>query len=118
MTKKIDLTETDWEFCLGGEELCRHAEFHDTVRLPSTVSQAGKSPLTKERNDGCLTDPRRFEGYAAYRRTVCLPSRVPDCDVFLVMERTRTSRLWIDGTYAGSENSLCTPHRYDITAQI
>ncbi len=118
MTEIIDLTDKEWEFCLGGKELCRHAEFHDTIRLPSTVSQEAKSPLTGARNDGSLTDPRLFEGYAAYRRTVRLSPRAADCDVFLVMERTRASRLWINGAYAGSENSLCTPHRYDITALL
>lgn len=115
MIERFDLTGQEWEFCLSKEALCEHADFNDTIRLPSTVSQQKKPPVTQERSDSYLTDPYRFEGYAAYRRTISISPRIPECDIYLVMERTRVSRLWINGTYAGCRNSLCTPHRYDIT---
>ncbi len=38
--------------------------------------------------------------------------------LYLVLERTRTTKVWINGTYMGSRNSLCSAHRYDITAAV
>ncbi len=38
--------------------------------------------------------------------------------MFLILERTRTSRVWVDGVYVGTQNSLCTSHRYDITSFV
>lgn len=114
MIKRFNLEADDWHFKLSQEMPDINAGFEDSIPLPSTVSQQKKPPVDDARNDGFLTDPFRFEGYALYERTVSLP---PECegDIFLVMERTRVSRLWINGRYAGSCNSLCTPHRYDIT---
>ena len=117
MTERFDLTDSEWDFQLYREMPHGCPDFHgaDKIRLPSTVSQLKKSPATQERSDGYLTDPYRFEGYALYRRTAEISPKIPEYDAFLVIERTRVSRLWINGAYAGCRNSLCTPHRYDIT---
>lgn len=118
VTDKINLADSPWKFRLCGND---HPDindvFNDTINLPSTVSAAEKAPLTDERSDGFLTDPRRFEGFAVYERTVDV-HKDDDCDVFLVMERTRTSSLYINGSHAGTQNSLCAPHRYDITGYV
>ncbi len=119
MTDRISLANTLWKFRLYSREDTPkapdiNAAFDDTVTLPSTVSAAGKAPVTNERSDGYLTDPRRFEGYAVYERTVEV-TKDDSCDIFLCLERTRTTSLYINGEFAGTHNSLCTPHRYNIT---
>lgn len=115
MTKKINLTEIKWNFKLSNEMPDIQTDFTDSISLPSTVQQEKKPPLTDEKSDGFLTDPYRFEGYALYERTVSISPDQPDSEIFFVMERTRTSHLWIDGKYVGSQNSLCAPHKYNIT---
>ena len=115
MTKKIIFTGEKWNFKLSNEMPDIHTDFTDNISLPSTVQQEKKPPLTDERSDGFLTDPYRFEGYALYERTVNISPDKSDSEIFFVMERTRTSHLWIDGKYAGSQNSLCAPHKYNIT---
>lgn len=115
MIEKFLLTGEKWNFFLSKEKPDISAELTDAVRLPSTVQQLKKSPLTEERSDGFLTDPYRFEGYAIYERIVNFTPKSADCDVYLIMERTRTTSLWIDGNFVGTQNSLCTPHKYDIT---
>ncbi len=115
MQQSYNLTEQAWKFKLSKEMPDINGEFEDSIHLPSTVSQQKKPPVTTEKSDGFLTDPYSFEGYALYERTVSISPESDDCDIFLVMERTRVSRLWINGQYAGTQNSLCTPHRYDIT---
>lgn len=114
MIEKITLTDIPWKFRLSAEKPDVTEPFDDTALLPSTVSQLQKSPVTDERSDGYLTDPYRFEGYALYERTVHISAEA-DTELFFVMERTRTSTLWINGRLVGSRNSLCAAHRYNIT---
>lgn len=115
MIEKFLLTSEKWNFLLSKEKPDINSELTDTIHLPSTVQQMKKPPLTDERSDGFLTDPYHFEGYALYERIVSFTPKNSDCDVFLVMERTRTTSLWIDGKFVGTQNSLCASHRYDIT---
>lgn len=115
MIEKFTLTSEKWSFLLSKEKPVANAALNDTVRLPSTVQQLKKSPVTDERSDGFLTDPHRFEGYAVYEREVTVRPKKPDCEMFLVLERTRTSSLWVNGSFLGTQNSICSPHRYDIT---
>lgn len=125
MVEKINLAGSSWDFALRSKEEgmpdISDVGFADTITLPSTVQQMKKPPVTKERSDGFLTDPYRFEGYAFYRRTVTVSPQKPgcvDCEVFLSLERTRTSTVWINGKKAGTYNSLCTAHRYNITKLV
>ena len=78
MIEKFTLTSEKWNFLLSKEKPDINSAFHDTVRLPSTVQQLKKSPLTDERSDGFLTDPYRFEGYAVYEREVTIYPKKPD----------------------------------------
>ena len=125
MVEKINLAGSSWDFALRSKEEgmpdISDVGFADTITLPSTVQQMKKPPVTKERSDGFLTDPYRFEGYAFYRRTVTVSPQKPgcgDCEVFLSLERTRTSSVWVNGKKAGTYNSLCTAHRYNITKLV
>ena len=90
MVEKINLAGSSWDFALRSKEEgmpdISDVGFADTITLPSTVQQMKKPPVTKERSDGFLTDPYRFEGYAFYRRTVTVSPQKPgcgDCEVFL-----------------------------------
>lgn len=118
MIEKITLTSEKWKFMLSKEKPDINTPFADSVILPSTVQQLKKSPVTDERSDGYLTDPHRFEGYAVYERTVNISPKKKDSEIFLVLERTRTSTLWINGSLVGTQNSLCTAHRYNITDHV
>lgn len=119
--KKIDLKGT-WGFCLdqdkkGIKDNYYKITFEDKIDLPSTVSTAKKGIPSEVENTGYLTDPYQFEGYTWYTKTVEFPD-VKGKEFFLVLERTRISHLWIDDTYIGSNNSLCTSHRYHLTPYV
>ena len=43
---------------------------------------------------------------------------ISDKNCFLYLERTRITTIWINGVKVGTRNSLCTPHKYDITSYI
>ncbi|MCD7731674.1 MAG: beta-glucuronidase [Oscillospiraceae bacterium] len=115
MIDKINLANTEWSFTLSADKPDINCPCSDFAVLPSTVSQLKKSPVSNERNDGYLSDPYRFDGYAVYERMINVEIASPDEELFLVLERTRTTEVWIDGVYVGTNNSLCAPHRYNIT---
>lgn len=117
MIEKIQLTDSSWRYFLSKEEPGEQPAFGGEVWLPSTVSQARLSPQTQERSKGYLTDPYRYEGYIVYERETELDAPGEDF-LYLVLERTRTTKVWVNGTYMGSCNSLCGAHRYDITEAV
>lgn len=118
---KIDLTGT-WDFCLdqdkvGIEQQYYNKKLEDTIELPATVATAKKGIPSTERNTGYLTDPYFFEGYTWYSRTIEL-NEIEGKEQFLVLERTRVSHVWINDTFVGSNDSLCSSHRYQITPYV
>ncbi|MCI5752460.1 MAG: beta-glucuronidase [Oscillospiraceae bacterium] len=90
--------------------------FDDEITLPNTVSAAQKGEYNTDMSTGYLSDPYYYEGYAWFSREIVLDDYSADNVYTLKLERTRVSHIWIDGEYAGSMNSLCTSHLYDITA--
>lgn len=97
--------------------------FADTIQLPgSTASQGKGDPLQIQLN---LKKPamqhlhQKFSyiGPAWYQRTVSIPPDWKGKDIILTLERVLwESRVWIDSKPVGSpQNSLSTPHRYDLT---
>ncbi|NLK22213.1 MAG: beta-glucuronidase [Epulopiscium sp.] len=118
---KIDLKGT-WNFCLDSEKMGLDKKyykksFEDTIDLPTTVSESKKGSYSDKMNVGFLTDPYYFEGYTWYSKDVEFED-TKEKEFFLILERTRISHLWIDENYIGSNDSLCTSHRYRITPYI
>ncbi len=116
--KKTDLSGR-WEFCLDGEKKGIGKGYYgirlaDNILLPGTVSEAGKGIPSQEEQTGYLTDPYLFEGYAWYSREIEFEGEQAE-EVYLVLERTRISHVWLGNQYMGSNDSLCTAHRYRLT---
>lgn len=116
-----------WNFCLdkekkGLEEQWFLKNFTDTITLPTTTSEAKKGEKQDLCEIGCLTDPYLFEGYAWYSKEINLTEEENTGDdrtsYVFSMERTRISHVWVDGIQVGTMESLCTPHRYDISAYL
>ncbi|WP_459190682.1 glycoside hydrolase family 2 protein [Halosimplex sp. J119] len=108
-----------WEFALdpdeGDADRAPPADFDDRIPLPGTTDEAEKGERTTERTPGHLTRRYRYEGVAWYRTTVDVPDAWADRRVVLRLERTRPVRVWVDGDPAGRDDSLSTPHEYDLT---
>ncbi len=89
--------------------------FDDTITLPGTTSLARKGVPNPKRETGFLTDAYAFEGQAWFRKTIYIDPKYIGKPMRISFERTRLTQLWINGTYVGNADSLCTPHVYDIT---
>ena len=95
------------------------AEFPLTMTLPGTTAQQQIGWLSSDRQDGCFTEKYPFWGQIWLRRTLKLtPEQAAAPHAFLRLERTRMTRLWVNGAYIGEEKSLCTPHVYDVSGHL
>ncbi len=63
----------------------------------------------------CLQPEKHYVGPAWYQREVNIPTTWSDKHVILTVERPHwETRLWLDGRYVDRNDSLCTPHEYDL----
>ncbi len=63
-----------------------------------------------------LTPQRHYVGVAWYERSVTIPKDWKDQQVTLFLERPHIETLvFVNGLPAGMQNSLCTPHMYNLT---
>lgn len=88
--------------------------YPDRISLPNSTSNAGLGQVNTEIEYGCLTDPHKFEGFAWFRRSIEITPEMAEQSMTLFLERTRKTRLYLDGRLAGSYCSLCAPHRYPL----
>ncbi len=66
-----------------------------------------------------LTPDRHYVGKAWYQRQVTVPADWQGRRVVLILERPHwETTVWVDGHKVGSQNSLGTPHQYDLTRLI
>ncbi|MDO4167333.1 MAG: beta-glucuronidase [Eubacteriales bacterium] len=123
MIKKIDLSG-NWDFALDGDKIGIQEQYYqslpgnDTIALPGTTSIAQKGTPSDVKETGFLTDPYLFEGYAWYHKEIQLDRDCHGKNIFLHLERTRLTKVWINDTLVGDQDSLTTPHHYDLTPYI
>ncbi len=113
---KLDLSGL-WQVCLDGEKSpALPAAFPMEMHLPGTTSAAGLGEENPARETYFLTDAHKFEGFAWFRRSFTAAGWQGK-QVLLTLERTRKTRVWVDGTEVqplspADSDSLSTPHRY------
>lgn len=113
-----------WQVALDEEEIgikegWYEKTFKETVKLPGTLDENGiGSPVTVT-DTFRLNRIRKYVGAAWYNRRVVLPDSIERKHVTLFLERCMwKTELWINGNYAGSQNSLCTPHKYKLDGML
>lgn len=66
-----------------------------------------------------LTPVRHYVGVAWYQREIHIPSSWKGKRIMLFLERPHIeTTVWVNNQRIGSQNSLTTPHEYDITSAI
>ncbi|MDI4649034.1 glycoside hydrolase family 2 TIM barrel-domain containing protein [Cohnella hashimotonis] len=117
MLTTIDLSGS-WNVQLDAGKGGLRLPFDDTMQLPGTTSHAQKGPKNEAIETGHLTDEYKFEGWVWFSREVDVPEAAAGGSVFLYLERTRMTTVWIDGLEAGARDSLGTPHSYELTGLL
>lgn len=66
-----------------------------------------------------LTPAKHYLGAAWYKREVSIPKNWKEKKIVLFLERAHIeTQVWVDGTAVGKQNSLVTPHQYDLTNHL
>lgn len=111
MTAKYDLSG-EWLFSFEKPLL------DDALFLPGTTAQAGKGKENRKSEKGYLTEKYPFLGKIYVERRVQLCQEEVGCPVFLHLERTRITKVWIDGNLVGMQDSLTCTQVYELTSYI
>ena len=115
----IDLSGV-WQFALDREGLVKPDDaMSDTIVLPGTTDTNRKGDaITWKGETTHLSRPYSYKGRAWYRRTVTIPEKWAGENVYLTLERTKPSEVYVDGVLVGSANNISTPQRFDLTAAL
>ncbi|PQV48230.1 glycosyl hydrolase family 2 [Jejuia pallidilutea] len=135
---KIDSTDK------GIKEKWFNSNLSGTVTLPASMAENGKGndikvnthwtgnmwndslwykdpEMKKYRQNGnvkvpfWLTPVKEYKGAAWYQKTVVIPESWSDKSINLYLERVHwESTVWVDGKKIGMQNSLATPHNYNL----
>jgi beta-galactosidase/beta-glucuronidase len=111
--RRIGLEGT-WSFRLDGTP-----GYADTIFLPGGTDQGGYGTKVAAPETGHLTRPHKYEGRAWYEKQVVIPESWRGQRITLFLERPHIqTEVQVDGRTFGTQNSLSTPHIYDLTAAL
>jgi len=119
----MDLSGT-WSFQLdyekvGEQERWYVRDLEETIRLPGSTDEQGFGVKATESQKTRLTREYRYVGPAWYQKTIEIPESWQGKHVELFLERAMwETKVWLDDHYIGSGESLCVPHRIDLSGYI
>lgn len=119
MTDRISLAGA-WKLSVDAEQKNTPETliFKEEMTLPSTTAQSGIGTVNPKRETGYLTERLPFSGTIWLQREIRIPEAYRGLRCFLYLERTRMTKLYVNGTCVGSRDSLAAPHCYEITDAI
>ncbi|MEG1616278.1 MAG: beta-galactosidase [Bacteroidales bacterium] len=99
-----------------GSELYK-VRLTESIMLPGTTDEGGKGIKSTARHIDRLTRKFEYCGQAWYQREVVIPENWERKNIILNLERCHwETTVYVDGKPAGTEESLSTPNRFDLTA--
>ena len=114
-SKRIDLSGT-WQFALDRQGTIKAGDaLTETIQLPGTTDTNKKGDFTaKSEETTHLTRPWSYKGKAWYQREVEIPASWKGKPVYLLLERTKPSEVYIDGQLVGTSNDISTPQVFNL----
>jgi hypothetical protein len=119
----LDLSGT-WSCALDpkgeGEAAGRGSGFTDgtPVRLPGTLDEAGIGFPNADRSDQHLYKPLAYEGPAWFEREIDIPADWAGKHVELSLERSKVTKVWVNGTFAGLSDLVYAHQSFDVSALL
>lgn len=109
-----------WRFQLdadgvGVKEKWQAKPLTDQVQLPGTTDENKKGTLLDARPADRLARVWSWVGPAWYQREVTIPESWAGKRVTLFFERTKNTRVWVDDSLVGRQDSLSAPQVFDVT---
>ncbi len=112
-----------WRFRLdpekaGVDEKWFAEKLDDTVTLPGTTDTNHKGEFKDERAVDRLSRVWFWKGAAWYQRQVTIPDAWQGKRVTLLLERTKNTRVWVNGRDCGGDDTLSAPQVFDVTRAL
>ncbi|MFE7503910.1 carbohydrate-binding protein [Promicromonospora sp. NPDC057488] len=108
-----------WEFKTGGYATSDpNGTLSESVLLPGTMGENEKGNPDGSSSIDRLTSLYNYVGAAVYQRRISIPADWSGKQITLFMERTKDTRVWLNGveqTAFNSKYSYGTPHEYYLT---
>ncbi len=109
-----------WKFRLDAEDVGVSEkwfalEFDDTVQLPGTTDENRKGIKRDEQCIDRLSRVWYWKGPAWYQRRVTIPDAWKGKRITLLLERSKHTRVWVDRTFCGWEDTLSAPQFFDVS---
>jgi hypothetical protein len=119
---RVDL-KGQWQFALdtgnvGIKEKWFSRALSEQVLLPGTMDLNKKGYANKDSTTMHLSRVYRYEGAAWYRRSVIIPKEFNKKHISLFLERTKSSKIWIDDVLIGSSAILQSPQEFDLSKYL
>ncbi len=119
----IDLSG-NWQFRLDSlgigisEEWYNQQDFGDTIYLPGTTDSNAKGFLNTDTTTLHLNREYIFEGQAWYQKEITVPQSFSSKHIELILERTKLTKVWVDGSLVGESTLLQSPQLYDMSTDL
>ena len=115
-SKHIDLSGI-WQFALDRQgTMTADDAMTETIVLPGTTDTNKKGDfIGKTEETTHLSRLYAYKGRAWYRRTVEVPGKWKGKPLYLLLERTKPSEVYVDGKLVGSSNDISTPQVFDLS---
>jgi len=112
-----------WRFRLDAEDVgvaenWFAQELEDTIQLPGTTDENHKGIKKDEQCIDRLSRVWYWKGPAWYQRRVMIPDAWKGKRITLLLERSKHTRVWVDQTFCGWEDTLSAPQVFDMTAAM
>jgi len=110
----------EWRFALDAEDVGVTERWYtrkleDSVKLPGTTDESHKGVFKDEKCVDRLSRIWYWKGPAWYQREVTIPDGWAGKQITLLFERTKDTRVWVDSTFCGWENTLSAAQMFDLT---
>lgn len=115
--KHIDL-QGIWQFSLDPDSsITSETAFSDWIDLPGTTDTNRKGTPAINKNETMhLTRLFYYVGKAWYKKKIEIPDNWKRKQIYLFLERTKPTKIYVDGKFAGRNNNISTPQIYDLTS--
>ena len=118
----IDLSG-HWQFSIDSADVGIQQKWHltdlaDVIELPGTTDLRHKGFLNHDTTTSHLNRLYHYEGPAWYRKKITIPQEFSGTHIQLIMERTKSSKVWIDDHYVGESRLLQSSQYYDVSAYL
>ena len=117
--KRIDLSGK-WMFTLDRQHTVQPDDrLTETVELPGTTDTNMKGDLVNKYDETThLTRRYSYRGRAWYQHEIEIPADWKGMPVYLFLERTKPSEVYVDGKLMGSSNDISTPQVYNLSSAL